>query len=79
MSNHLPDNPENALLTPDGVASLLGVHRVTLAGWRVSGRGPRYLKLAGGHCVRYRQADVEAWLEQQARENTSQDPSSVPE
>lgn len=42
----------------------------TIEGWRIKGVGPRYIKI--GRLVRYRLADVEEWLEAQARSSTSQ-------
>lgn len=42
------------------LAARLGVSRSTLQSWRYSGRGPRYIKI--GRLVRYRNADVEAFL-----------------
>lgn len=56
----LPDR----LRTPDEVSAYLGVPRDTLAVWRHRGHGPRSFKV--GRHVRYRAADVEAWLEDQA-------------
>ena len=49
------------LLTEREVAAM-GVASVrTLQGWRLFNRGPRYLK-PGGRSVRYRLADIEAFL-----------------
>lgn len=42
------------------LAARLGVSRSTLQSWRYTGRGPRYLKV--GRLVRYRNADIEAFL-----------------
>ncbi len=42
------------------LASRLGVSRSTLQSWRYSRRGPRFVKI--GRLVRYRVADVEAFL-----------------
>ena len=52
------------LLSIDEVAELLGVPAGTLYRWRYVGTGPRGIKV--GKHVRYRPADVEAWLEEQA-------------
>lgn len=38
----------------------LHMHEVTLRKWRVRGEGPRYQKR--GRTVRYRLADLDAWL-----------------
>lgn len=42
----------------------------TLEGWRVSGKGVRFIKC--GRLVRYRIADLDAYLEAQTRRSTSQ-------
>ncbi|MBV2357811.1 helix-turn-helix domain-containing protein [Streptomyces sp. J2-1] len=46
------------------MAEELGVSPQTLANWRWAGSGPRYTKLGDGRTarVRYRRADVDAWL-----------------
>jgi len=49
------------LLTPETVADLLGLTLHTLAVWRCVKRVPLpYVKV--GRCVRYRAADVEAFI-----------------
>ena len=47
------------------LAERLRVSRSTLQSWRYSGRGPRYVK--AGRLVRYRNADVDAFLEANTR------------
>lgn len=51
----------HGLLTEQQVADLLGVTRRALQAWRYRGRGPRFLRV-GARLVRYRRADVEAFL-----------------
>ncbi|WP_423820704.1 helix-turn-helix domain-containing protein [Salinisphaera sp. SPP-AMP-43] len=54
-------NEANRLLTPNQVAELLGVTVHTLAVWRCTKRYPlTFLKI--GSRVRYRQADVDAFI-----------------
>lgn len=48
------------LIDEGTLATRLGVSRSTLQTWRYSGRGPRFIKL--GRMVRYRVADVDAYL-----------------
>lgn len=48
-------------LTPAELGAEIKRPEKTLAQWRYLGRGPRYLKLEGGH-IRYRRSDVDAWL-----------------
>lgn len=49
------------LLTPNQLAENLGIKPFTLLQYRMNGKGPKYIKL--GHLVRYRQEDVDEWLE----------------
>lgn len=49
-----------SLIDEPTLASRLGVSRSTLQSWRYTGRGPRFIKL--GRMVRYRTADVDAYL-----------------
>ena len=50
-----------SLLTSQQVSAYLGVDECTLYTLRTHGQGPRYIKF--GRKIRYRAADVEAWLE----------------
>ena len=49
------------LLTEDQAAQLLGLSGSALRAWRQRGRGPRYLRI--NRTVRYREADVRAFLD----------------
>lgn len=51
------------------LAGRLGVSRSTLQSWRYSGRGPRWIKL--GRLIRYRVADVDAFLQANTRGNVA--------
>ncbi len=57
------------LLTDRHVAEQLGISPLTLARWRYEGRGPVFLKI--GKAIRYRQADVDAWLANQVFPSTA--------
>lgn len=46
-----------------GTAAYIGKPQRTLGQWRYIGKGPKYVKI--GNAVRYRKADVDAWLEGQ--------------
>ena len=46
----------------------------TLQRWRLEGVGPTYVKL--GRLVRYRQSDLESFLEERTRTSTSMDSSN---
>jgi predicted DNA-binding transcriptional regulator AlpA len=66
-------NKQNALLdrllTTQETASVFGVAPNTLEKWRVSGRGPKFVHV--GRRVRYRPADVAAYIADQTRASTS--------
>jgi len=47
------------------LAAQFGVSRSTLQSWRYSARGPRFIKI--GRLIRYRAADVDAYLRAQTR------------
>ena len=51
------------LLTPEEVSSIVGLSIETLAQWRSQKRGIPYVKISR-NCVRYRQADLDRWLEE---------------
>jgi excisionase family DNA binding protein len=52
-------------------AETLGLSRSTLARLRISGGGPRYVKL--GRKVLYLTEDMQAWLDSHRRWSTSQE------
>jgi excisionase family DNA binding protein len=55
------DTKSNAkLLSGTEVADYLDIPARTIDGWRHRGTGPRYIRF--GRHVRYRLADVEAWI-----------------
>ncbi len=60
----MPLLKEARMTTPDELAEYLGVPLRTLYAWRYRGEGPRGYKI--GKHIRYRQSDIEAWLEEQA-------------
>ena len=55
-------NTSEELWTETEVAGLLKVALPTLRNWRCKGIGPAFLKV-GQRCVRYRVADVHAFIE----------------
>ena len=57
------------LLTTKQASEILGLHHVTLANWRAEGFGPKFVAL--GRAIRYRRDDLEAFVEQQLRQSTS--------
>lgn len=63
------------LLDTEGAARHCGVSKSTLEKLRLTGGGPRYLKPS--RSVRYRVADLDAWLESRAYRSTSEYPQEV--
>jgi predicted DNA-binding transcriptional regulator AlpA len=49
-------------LTPIQTAKYLGISAAVLRLWRAERKGPRYFK-AGEKLIRYRRADLDAWIE----------------
>jgi predicted DNA-binding transcriptional regulator AlpA len=51
------------LLAAEDVAQITGLSTETLAQWRSQRRGIPFVKISR-NCVRYRQADLDRWLEE---------------
>ena len=69
----MPRGPEldmDTLLTTPEVAGRLGVAEITVRKWRVYGTGPRFIRCGGS--VRYRAADIEAWVSSRTVSSTSE-------
>jgi excisionase family DNA binding protein len=62
MSTTIDINVESGILTIDQAAAYLAIPKATLYTWRTrrAGFGPRAVKLGG--CLRYRRADLDAWV-----------------
>jgi predicted DNA-binding transcriptional regulator AlpA len=54
--------PVDRLLSSEEVSLIVGLSIETLAQWRSQKRGIPYLKISR-NCVRYRQADLDEWLQ----------------
>jgi predicted DNA-binding transcriptional regulator AlpA len=67
MTRHITDLPE--LSSRPELYEFTGISVQTFARWAMTGEGPRITKL--GHTVRYRKADVIAWLEKSAAVTTT--------
>lgn len=59
------------LLTPANVAEQLGLTERTLERWRITGEGPRFVKLSRSS-VRYLAEDITAFIADRLRANTAQ-------
>jgi len=55
---------DDELLDTERVAKVCGLSEVTLRKWRITGEGPRFVRL--GRAVRYRRADLDAYLAERA-------------
>jgi predicted DNA-binding transcriptional regulator AlpA len=56
-------HPNRRLLRAEDVAEITGLSAETLAQWRSQRRGIPFLKLSR-NCVRYRQIDLDRWLDE---------------
>ena len=54
------DQSSISLLTEDQAAELLALSVRTLQAWRLRGTGPRFVR--AGRAIRYRKADLTAWI-----------------
>ncbi|WP_397421065.1 helix-turn-helix transcriptional regulator [Phenylobacterium sp.] len=61
---------EDELLDTSLVARTWGIAEVTLRKWRILGVGPPFMRL--GRAVRYRRADLDAFLSSRAFRNTTE-------
>ncbi|WP_341871910.1 helix-turn-helix domain-containing protein [Holophaga foetida] len=68
MTKTITTNP-TPLRSPKTTAAFLECSTWTLAEWRCSGTGPRFIKV--GRLVRYSQEALDAWVEQNTCASTS--------
>ncbi len=68
--------PES-LLTSREVAKWLLISNQTLNHWRISGAGPKFIRLSANR-IGYRLDDVEAWLAGRAIYTTNEESTYVP-
>jgi excisionase family DNA binding protein len=69
-----PTAKRTRLLTPEDVAEVTGLSTETLAQWRSQRRGIPFLKISR-NCVRYRQDDLQQWLQSRLIITTSDNSS----
>lgn len=58
------------LLKPKQLAATLGINENTLAKWRLSGVGPKYIKVQ--RHIRYSEYDVREWLNERKFHSTTE-------
>ena len=61
---------DHALMTTDEAAEVCRTTPGTLEQWRHRGEGPQFVKL--GRAVRYRRADLDAWIESRVQNKTGE-------
>ena len=61
---------ERRYLDTTQLSDVLHIGTKALEKWRLQGKGPRFIRC--GKLVRYDEADVLAWIEQQKRSNTTE-------
>lgn len=61
----------DSLIHPDTLARLLGTKRRTVDEWRITGKGPAFVRV--GRSVRYTPEAVDAWLKSQQHKSTSEE------
>lgn len=61
----------DSLITPSTLAERLGTTERSLSEWRITGRGPRFIRV--GRSVRYRPEAVDTWLLAQEFASTSEE------
>ena len=61
----------DSLITPSILAARLGTTERSLSEWRITGRGPRFIR--AGRSVRYRPEAVDTWLLAQEYASTSEE------
>ncbi|HID73197.1 TPA: helix-turn-helix domain-containing protein, partial [Candidatus Micrarchaeota archaeon] len=60
-SQHPGDEPKERIMKYMELAERYAIHERTVANWRTTGFGPKFVKI--GSSVRYRESDVKAWEE----------------
>ena len=70
MADEATRTARSQLLSEKETASELGFSVRTLQAWRVRGGGPSFVKVSA-RCVRYRQSDLDSWVEERIRRSTS--------
>jgi predicted DNA-binding transcriptional regulator AlpA len=72
-SIHTVDNADrlDQLLNETHASGLIGFSVNTLRNWRVSGKGPQFVKISK-RAIRYRRRDLNSWAEERLVSSTSE-------
>ena len=68
--------PVAAIFAAAPIATVIDSTPKTLEAWRAVGRGPKFIRV--GRAIRYRKADVEAWLAGQGGHQPAPPPAPTP-
>ena len=73
LVDHLQHDPDylDRLINETEAARFLGYSIRALQNWRVRGGGPRFVKVSS-RSIRYRRRELNEWIEQHLRSNTSE-------
>lgn len=66
----MTETSHDVLWKPQQLAEHLGMTVQALAVMRYRGTGPKYVRI-GTRTIRYRRADVDAWIDRNAEDQTS--------
>jgi excisionase family DNA binding protein len=61
-----------AMIRTEQAAKILDVTKSTLESWRCRGGGPNFVRY--GRAIRYREEDLERFIESKIQRNTSENP-----
>lgn len=71
FANGMPAVDSDVLIRQEEAARLLGVSPRALEAWRYRGGGPKFIRISG-RCIRYRRADLQAWIAERERHSTAE-------
>jgi len=79
--HHKTHNKSLHLLSTAKAARFLGCQPQTLRKWRLTGGGPKYVRLGESTAApaAYRLSDLEAWISRRVFSNTSEEATKKPE
>ena len=63
---------DHALLNEEQAAAFIGVTRRAMQAWRISGKGPKYVRISA-RCIRYQKPSLIEWGKTLTQTSTSQD------
>ena len=70
----IPDSAKRALVRTGEAAKILDVKKSTMESWRCRGGGPPFVRY--GRAIRYREEDLDRFIENNIHANTSEYPKT---